>query len=343
MYSEDNLRSAVNAGVLTDEVMAAFKHHVAQTRSHVAKDEERVRLVTGLNDIFVVIACVLLLLAVGGIGFSIEPWISPVAVAVTAWALAEFFTRKRHLAFPSIVLMLAFVGGVLSTSAVTAFNNFDHWEPDTKALLILMLSAFFGVIAAYFHWSRFNVSMTIAVGSALLLGLISALLFSLFPQIQGHSNIVFILVGLSLFIYAMWWDIRDRNRLSYRSDVAFWLHLFAAPLIVHPIFTAIGIFGSHISVAQSSLVIGLYVVVALISLAIDRRALMISALTYVLYAFTTLLKQYDFISLNFAITALIIGFALLMLAAFWHKCRNFILEFLPINLQNKLSPARVSF
>ena len=36
-------------------------------------------------------------------------------VAVAAWPLAEFFTRKRRMALPSIILLLAFVGGVFAT------------------------------------------------------------------------------------------------------------------------------------------------------------------------------------------------------------------------------------
>src|SRR2546430_3225670 len=40
-----------------------------------------------------------------------------------------------------------------------------------------------------------------------------------------------------MFLFAMWWDGSDRARLTRRSDVAFWLHLLAAPMIVHPVFT----------------------------------------------------------------------------------------------------------
>ena len=35
-------------------------------------------------------------------------------VAGTAWGLAEFFTRQRRMALPSIMLLLAFVGGVFA-------------------------------------------------------------------------------------------------------------------------------------------------------------------------------------------------------------------------------------
>ena len=59
MYSEDDLESAVTAGVLTPEAAAAFRTHVTQLRSAPVGDEEHFRLVTGFNDIVVVIASVL--------------------------------------------------------------------------------------------------------------------------------------------------------------------------------------------------------------------------------------------------------------------------------------------
>lgn len=339
MYSEDNLRSAISAGVLTQDAVNAFKLHIAKIEMAPSKDEERVRLVTGLNDIFVVIACVLLLLAVGGIGTTLRPWVGSLAVATVAWGLAEFFTRKRQMAMPSIVLMLTLVGSIAFTVGLTIIDIFGNPTSDNQ---VYIPSIICGVIAAYLHWIRFNVSMTVAVGAAMFLGLFYLLLITLLPKTGEWNNIIFFLIGISLFIYAMFWDIKDKNRQTYKSDVAFWLHLFAAPLIVHPIFAEIGIFGTKISLVQSCVVIGLYIGIALISLLIDRRALMISALTYVLYAFTALLKQYDFINLNFAITALVIGLALLLLAAFWHKCRNHLLQYFPANFRNNLVPARFS-
>ena len=75
-------------------------------RATPAVDEEHFRLLTGFNDIFVSIAAVILLVAVGWIGNTLPPHIeasgpSPFAglfVAGTAWGLAEFFTRKRRMA-----------------------------------------------------------------------------------------------------------------------------------------------------------------------------------------------------------------------------------------------------
>ena len=88
---------------------------------------------------------------------------------------------------------------------------------------------------------------------------------------------------------------------------------------------------------QTLIVVVLYVCIAFVSLAIDRRALMVSALGYVIYVFTALLKEVGVVSLNFALTALAIGSALLFLSAFWHKSRRFVVHVLPTTIQARLA------
>ncbi len=118
----------------------------------------------------------------------------------------------------------------------------------------------------------------------------------------------------------------DTLHRSRRSDVAFWLHLLAAPLLVYSVFSAIGVSTGGTTTGQALAVVALYVGIALVSLAIDRRALMVSALGYVLYTFTDLLKQHGMVSLSFAVTALAIGSALLLLSAFWHPSRAVVVR-----------------
>jgi len=67
---------------------------------------------------------------------------------------------------------------------------------------------------------------------------------------------------------------------------------------------------------------------------------MVSALTYVLYAFSALLKLYGVVSLSFALTALVIGSALLLLSAFWHPTRAAVLRAFPDALRAHLAPLR---
>ena len=89
-----------------------------------------------------------------------------------------------------------------------------------------------------------------------------------------------------------------------RSDVAFWLHLLAAPMIAHPIFSLLGLNTGSVSLGEGLLVVGLYILFGLTALAVDRRALLVSALAYVLYALTELFKQFGAVELNVALTAL---------------------------------------
>jgi hypothetical protein len=134
----------------------------------------------------------------------------------------------------------------------------------------------------------------------------------------------------------MWWDMSDRTRTTRRSDVAFWLHLLAAPMVVHPIFAMMGMLEGTAAPAQAAIVILLYIALGVVALAIDRRALMVSALIYVLYALSSLIESSGAVDLSFGLTALIIGSALLLLSAFWTVARRHIVRYLPGDIAGRL-------
>jgi hypothetical protein len=333
MFSEEDLVSAVNAGVLSDETAAAFREHVAQIGRTSVADEERFRLVTGFNDIFVVIACVLLLVSLGWIGSAVAaPAVGAVAAAAAAWGLSEFFVRRRRMALPAIVLLLAFVGAVF-VAAITSL------EPLPSRPLRAVVALAFTAAAAWMHWRRFQVPITVAAGCAAAIGFVIEIVIWAVPDALQHLSAFTFVAGVALFVLAMWWDAADPQRQTRRADIAFWLHLLAAPLLVHSVFTSIGVLRGETRPGQAVAVLALYVAIALVSLAIDRRALMVSALGYVLYTFSALLKQTGVVSLNFAVTALVIGSALLLLSAFWHGSRAVVLSRAGSRLQGWLPPA----
>jgi len=84
------------------------------------------------------------------------------------------------------------------------------------------------------------------------------------------------------------------------------------------------------------IVVLLYVALGVTALAVDRRALLVSALAYVLWALSELFKRFGAVELNIALTALVIGSALLLLSAFWHQARATIVRPLPESLREKL-------
>jgi hypothetical protein len=272
-------------------------------------------------------------------------FLAPLAIAATSWGLALFFTGRRRMALPSILLLLAFVGGVLATSAFALVQIIgpDRFNNDNQVLAATVggVSAAIAAAAAWLHWRRFHVPITVAAGAAAVAGLFLAIVVAIVQPVDSHSakNLILgfvLLLGIGMFLFAMWWDSSDRARLTRRSDVAFWLHLLAAPMIAHPIFALLGLTNGRVSTVEGLLVVGLYVLFGLTALAVDRRALLVSALAYVLYALTELFKQFGAVELNIALTALVIGSALLLLSAYWHQARRLIVMRLPSSLQGRL-------
>jgi hypothetical protein len=356
MYNNQDLDEAVAAGALSADAAASLRTYFDDRRQSPAIDEEQFRLITGFNDIFVSIASAILLFAVGWIGQSLSATLgltvdargpgvlAPAFVAATAWGLALFFTARRRMALPSILLLLAFVGGLFATTLFALVTGVGDAALDDNVTLGAILAAVAAAVAAggaWLHWKRFHVPITIAAGAAAVAGLVIALLVSSIGPVDDQSmkTIVLtavLLLGVAMFLFAMRWDSSDPSRLTRRSDVAFWLHLLAAPMIVHPVFTLLGLNDGNATIGEGLVVVALYVALAITALAIDRRALLVSALAYVLYALSELFKQVGAVELNVALTALIIGSALLLLSAFWHQARRTVVGWLPGGITNRL-------
>lgn len=354
MYSQQELDDAVAAGAITAENANALRAFVSQQRSASIVDEEQFRLITGFNDIFVALASVILLVAVTWIGQIIGQVInlnivgngpSPLgglALAGTAWALATYFTAKRRMALPSIVLLLAFAIGLM-WAVGSMLGMVVGRNPDER--IVALIFAVAGAVTAggiAFHWKRFKVPITIAVGAGavavIVIGLVAAAVGdSLSSRAMESLMLATVLViGLGIFALAMRWDGSDPARVTRRSDVAFWLHLLAAPMIVHPVFSLLGLNDGSASIVEGLVVIAIYVALGVAALAIDRRALLVSGLAYVLWAIADLFEEFGAIGLNIALTALVIGSALLLLSAFWHQARTKVVAALPEGLQAKL-------
>ena len=341
MYSESDLQSAVAAGVLPAEAADALRAHVTGMRSAPAADEEHFRLVTGFNDIFVTIAAIILLVAVAGIGQSITDALAGAFVAIAAWGLAEFFTLKRRMALPSIILLLAFTGGVAAALGAGIENSVGDDLEGRAGTLMVGAVALVTAFARWLHWRRFQVPITVAAGTAAVAATVVALILTAInPSDEAREQTamaIVLIAGLAVFAVAMRWDMSDRSRETRRSDVAFWLHLLAAPMIAHPLFWILGVTqGEAIGAGAAFGVVAVYVAMGLVALAIDRRALLVSALAYVLVALTFLFQQFGVVELNVALTALVIGSALLTLSAFWSPIRRFVVDKLPGSLQVKL-------
>jgi hypothetical protein len=355
MYSQNEIDEAVAAGAISADSATALRAYIEGQRALPTQDEEQFRLITGFNDIFVAIAAAILLFAVGFIGQWIgqrtgsaidgdgPSYLGPLLIAATSWGLALFFTAKRRMALPSILLLLSFVFSLFAAAGMALVLGVGSAALDDNPQLGGVLAAVAASIAAagaWLHWKRFRVPITVAAGAAsvaaIVVGLVVAALGESAEQAENLILGLILLLGVGTFLFAMWWDSSDRARITRRSDVAFWLHLLAAPMIVHPVFTLLGLNDGTATVGEGLVVILLYVAIGLTALAIDRRALLVSALAYVLYALNKLFEQFGAVELNVALTALVIGSALLMLSAFWHQARVMVVRPLPEGLRERL-------
>ena len=338
MYNDDDLDAAVAAGAIQAEAAAALRAFVARRRAGASPiaDEEQFRLLTGFNDIFVSIAALLFLIAVAWLTHELAPPLAGAAVAAMSWGLSEYFTRRRRMALPSIILLGSFVGGVgfegmlLGAAVASKFSD--------GAVSAIAASA--AMAAAIAHWRHFRVPITVAVGAASAVGAAIMAVLAAVPAAADHWAWLLLAGGLGLFVLAMRWDIGDRARLTRRSDVAFWLHLSASPAIVHPVFSLLGLLeDGETSLARAGVAVGLYGILALVALTIDRRAMLVSALFYVLYAISTLIKAAGALNLGLALTALVVGSALLLLSAFWQAARKRLMPVWPESVRARVPAA----
>lgn len=320
MYSDEDLNGAVDAGIFEANAVHQFRQHIASTANINTVDEENFRLLSGFNDIFVLAASAILLSSLAWLGFVIAPVLGAVLVAVGSWVLAEVFVRRKRMALPAIGLLLSFLGALFAIP-ILAF------EPVSEIQFVA--AGVLATLGAFAHWRYFKVPITLAAGLAtLFLGVFGMLASFNEMSVQFYPQYM-IGAGIVTFLLAMYWDGTDPKRETRRSDVAFWLHLLSAPLIVHPIFSNLAVFSAIAEVGTSVLIFALYLLLALVSIAIDRRAIMVSALAYVIYAISGLLENAGLVSYSMAVTGTIIGGSLLLLSAYWQQSRQFVVGLLP--------------
>lgn len=327
MYTNEDLKNAVHEGIFTQKDVEKFRTYISESHNSPSVDEENFRLISGFNDIFVVIASMLLLLSASWVTYDIHPLLSAIVVATLSWGLAEFFVRKRKMSLPAILLLVSFVSSVF----VGVSRMFE-----STTEVSLMLSAAAAIVAAFIHWKRFTVPLTVAAGILAFVVFLITMMLTLWEDFTHYTKYVILFLGFGTFLVAMYWDASDTKRITRNSDVAFWLHLLSAPLIVHPIFAILGIFNEQTGNGSILIIVLLYCILSAISLIIDRRIFMVSALAYVLYALNELFKTYGIQNNSFAITGIFLGFSLLLLSGYWSKSRSILLKFIPQSIQKKV-------
>jgi len=372
----DDIEAAVAAGVIPQAQADALNAFAAERRrarfGQAGQEDESFRFMTGFNDFFFAIG---ILLLGSGIAFftigGVETWPCAAAAALM-WALSELLVRRMRLVLPGILLSVFFICFVYLAVPADLFGaslpRFPLASPlatslfgVTGAPLVTATKASIGACAAGLYYWRFRLPFTLLPIGASLVALTGSLVVLGFGRIPPTANsLVGLACGLAVFAVAMRYDISDRERLTRRADCAFWLHLLAAPLIVHTLISLIvlnffagtnAINFAAITNAVAGAIMLIVAVLAIIAIAIDRRALLVSALLYVgfviAYAISrswmtpagaSTLQSHADKSLVFFGTLVILGIFVITLGIGWMPLRRALLRLLSPSVTARLPP-----
>jgi hypothetical protein len=348
MIQDRHIDEAVAQGILTDAQAGQLRALAAGSamdpvaaRTHDA-DDERFRLIGGFNDVFVTIGVALLISAIFGLASVLDfrPGFAVIAMAA-AWGLAEYFSRTLRLALPSIALAIMFAGasGFAATWTAGWMTSIDALPAETAWNMWILLFGLGTTLGAVAHERRFAVPIDWAIAACGLVFTVTAALKLAAPSLaETFSSAIAMALGAAIFAAGVRVDASDPARRTRRSDIAFWLHLVAAPMIVHAVMPLVTGGVSEINGVQAMLILLVFAMLGLVAIVIDRRALLVSGLIYAGIAIGYLLSQNVAESLGLSLTLLMLAGLVLGLSAGWKTLRRAILPRLPLGSLRTIFP-----
>ena len=275
--------------------------------------------------------------------------------AVVMWLLGEVFARRRRLFLPAIAIVVSMTAFAVVGAASLYFGlligenvNLDAdlsqgMPPQVRAGL--MLAAAFAFITPLMFYARFRLpfSMGLAGGGVAAFIIATALMFS-FDETLKLLPAIYLGLGVLLFFAGVAFDARDPMRTTRYSDNGFWLHFAAAPLILNGAFglVTMAFGGGQVSGAaglvmasadenanalgQAAATLAVIIALGLISLLINRRVLIVSALLTTGVAIGVIMNEFGLGAGALAASTLIVlGGFVLILGAGWHGVRRALL------------------
>ena len=333
-------------------------------------DPENLRFLSNFNDVFLTIGIVVLMTGMAflsaisvtnvlGLSAMAEPQsiaegraladsirlaivLSPIPVVLGAWLLAEYFCGKRRLLLPSMALSIAVVWGSaviavgLSSFIIDPVDTAIRAESgDVSPWQILTSISYAGFAAAALSAGAIFVRFRLPFSLFLLAGAIAGLFYTAVAQFSGigqvGSGLAMLVVGIATLCAAIAFDMKDPSRSTRSSDHAFWLHMAAAPQIILGVRgLLLGSGFAPASMAEATLMLGVLVAFALLSLALNRRALIVSGLVTFATTLFVLVNEFGGGGVNtLMLTALIIGGAIVLLGGGWRTARRGLLKLVP--------------
>lgn len=277
---------------------------------------EQLKFIRSFGDIFIALGVLLLAFTSNQLAVNTSYQLISIAGFLL---IAEWLVGYKRLVLPGITILLSllyFVNEVAET--ISSGSNIP--------ILGGSLDVFFIIITGLLFYIRYKMPFSlypVAVGCIYLAIELSGIDIIEYPS-------VFILLGIAVFFIAMWYDSRDTRRVTSLSDNGFWLHLLAAPLIVHGVMVTLFL-SKHSGLQTNSLyILLLFVLFFFIALFVDRRAILVSSFAYALYAvFKFAYQQFMQVDNLTLFIFMGVGIFVIFFGTYWYKVRTLV--FSPIS------------
>jgi hypothetical protein len=299
-------------------------------------EDEPFELFRGFAEIFVSTGIVLLMSGFLALAWIIDGPLLPALVAGLCWLFALYFTRRRRMALPSIVLATGYAFGAAGLVGYVLAMAFGETEPPRLVFLIFAL-AMLAALGAYFRAFRvpfvaFLAGLAAAgvvfflVDLVLPFGEMPTTAEALFDLRHGSGLPVATLIfGLAALAAGLWCDMKDPLRLGRWSATGFWCHILAAPALVNTValtaYNAGGLAG-HLMLALA------LAAVAVLALAIDRRSFLTAGLVWLGVLIAWALRDGDG-SLSIPLLLLVLGAFVTAAGTWWADLRSALMRALP--------------
>jgi hypothetical protein len=334
---KDDIRAAVASNILTEPQAAslmALADRRRGTRENMDGLDEPFELFRGFNEVFIVIGLVILYSGWMGLtGISLllsdnengSTLVYGVISVIVTYVLTRYFTVKRRMVAPSIMLVVLMMLSGLQIGASLA--NLMGFSGASMLACAVTLSTL--LLAAYYFMFRIPVTVFfialgvfVVTGALVVQGGVNTPSPSDFFMLTNNGPYAYItiILGLIGLAIALRFDMSDPHRVTRRASSGFWLHVIAAPAIVNTVALTLLEGGG---IASQIILLGFLAMMAVFAMIIDRRSFLVAGIGYIVALAITILDG------NAAIVILILGLGLVFLGAKWEGLRARIMDALP--------------
>lgn len=304
-------------------------------------------------------------------------------IAIVLWSLSALLVGRQRRILPGIVLSVGFViaaailivwgygqflihgVGINEATFEGRFDALDDMEFGREAVslaaahipwsvrimpIVVGLAAF---IPSALYYFSFRLPFAGGLMGVSLASLAALTLFTLDPYtVAIHAPAVGVAIGGSLLLAGIMFDVRDPARQTRLSGTAFWLHFFAAPILLSSVLNVVQLgwslsesdfadpsstnlmaaLGANNGNAMELAIAALIVIAifALVSLLINRRALIVSGLLTAGISIGVLVNASGLGAGGvIAVTLLVLGGVVVVLGAAWNPVRGILLAPFP--------------